>query len=110
MGKLETAEDVVRELHAGGMSIRAIASVAGRSPTTVMKILHEQGAQPDGKILLGTTVGLDGKVRPDRLYDTTERDNQIRELRASGKSLREIAAEVQCSVGTVHRILAGSFR
>ena len=64
----------------------------------------------DGKMVLGTTVGLDGKVRPDRLYDTTERDNQIRELRASGKSMREIAAEVQCSVGTVHRILAGSFR
>jgi DNA-binding NarL/FixJ family response regulator len=65
--------------------------MAGRSPTTVMKILHEQSARHDSKIVLDTTVGLDSKVHPNRLYDTTERDIQIRELLASGKSMRQIA-------------------
>ncbi len=49
--------------------------------------------------------GLDGKVRPSRRVDTGDRDGQIHALRAAGKSLRAIAAEVKCSVGTVARVL-----
>jgi AcrR family transcriptional regulator len=49
--------------------------------------------------------GLDGKLRPARKVDTAARDARIRELRARGMSLRAIAAEVDCSVGTVHRVL-----
>jgi DNA-binding NarL/FixJ family response regulator len=33
------------------------------------------------------------------------RDDRIRELRAGGWSMREIAAEVGCSVGTVHYVI-----
>ncbi|WP_420898503.1 helix-turn-helix domain-containing protein [Cryobacterium lactosi] len=50
-------------------------------------------------------MGLDGKVRPSRRVDTTERDARISELRASGISIRAIATSVGCSVGTVHRVL-----
>jgi transposase len=86
------------------MSIRAIAAVMGVSPTTVQKTL---AAPPDenGMIAVGMVMGLDGKMRPSRRFDTTQRDRQIRELRGDGKSIRAIAAETACSVGTVHRVL-----
>jgi DNA-binding NarL/FixJ family response regulator len=51
------------------------------------------------------TIGLDGKLRPAQRLDTTKRDKKIMKLRAQGKSVRAIAAEVGCSVGTVHRII-----
>jgi DNA invertase Pin-like site-specific DNA recombinase len=50
-------------------------------------------------------LGLDGKRRPDRRCDNTDHDAEIRALRADGKPIRAIAAEVGCSVGTVHRVL-----
>lgn len=49
--------------------------------------------------------GLDGKWRPNRRFDTTNRDRKIVLLRSGGRSIRTIAAEVGCSVGTVHRVL-----
>ncbi len=49
--------------------------------------------------------GRDGKVRPSGWPDTGDRDRQIHALRDAGKSLRAIAAEVKCSVGTVSRVL-----
>ncbi len=49
--------------------------------------------------------GRDGKVRPSGRADTGERDRQIHALHDAGKSLRAIAAEVKCSVGTVARVL-----
>jgi len=51
-------------------------------------------------------LGLDGKWRPNRRFDTTHRDRQIVLLRSARKSIRAIAAEVGCSVGTVHRVLS----
>jgi hypothetical protein len=39
--------------------------------------------------------GLDGKVRASRRFDTTDRDRQIHALRADGKSICAIAAEVK---------------
>jgi DNA invertase Pin-like site-specific DNA recombinase len=56
-------------------------------------------------ITYSRTVGLDGKVRPNRRFDTTARDERIRSLHADGSSMRAIATEVRCSVGTVHRVL-----
>jgi DNA-binding NarL/FixJ family response regulator len=53
----------------------------------------------------GKCLGLDGKIRPNRRFDTTHRDRKIVLLRSSGKSLRAVAAEIGCSVGTVHRVL-----
>ncbi|BDD83453.1 hypothetical protein TPB0596_32160 [Tsukamurella pulmonis] len=50
------------------------------------------------------TVGKNGKIYPARAAGP-ERDAQIRALRAEGVSVRKIAAEVGCSVGTVHRIV-----
>jgi DNA-binding NarL/FixJ family response regulator len=51
-------------------------------------------------------LGLDGKWRPNRRFDTTLRDRQIVTLRVvNGKSIRAIGAEIGCSVGTVHRVL-----
>ena len=49
--------------------------------------------------------GRDGKVRPSGRADTGDRDRQIHALHDAGKSLRAIAAEVNCSVGTVSRVL-----
>jgi DNA-binding NarL/FixJ family response regulator len=51
-------------------------------------------------------LGLDGKWRPNRRFDTTQRDIEIVLLRSGGKSIRAIAREIGCSVGTVHRVLS----
>lgn len=93
----------------GKMSIRAVAQTLGMSPTTVLK-LSRQANSPDenGMIFVGTCVGLDGKIRPSRRFDTTDRDERIRELRDAGQTVRAIAADVGCSVGTVHRIIRGA--
>jgi IS30 family transposase len=105
---IQTCEDVIRVLHRDAkMSIRTIAPIVGASPSTVMQILHEQSDLGGGRFVLGTTVGLDGRARPDRRYDTSERDRRIEQLREAGKSVREVAREVGCSVGTVHRVLKG---
>ena len=96
----------VRDLSAAGLSVRAIATALRVSPTTVLKILHLWNApDQDGMITATKITGLDGKVRLSRQVDTSARDSQIRELRAAGRSLRSIAAEVECSIGTVHRVL-----
>ncbi|MEI7717926.1 MAG: helix-turn-helix domain-containing protein [Mycobacterium sp.] len=52
-------------------------------------------------------LGLDGKWRPNRRFDTASRDRNIVGLRATGWSMRDIAAEMGCSVGTVHRVISG---
>ena len=90
-------------------SVRGVAKMVGLSPTTVMKALRERpgyDGDEDGNIVIDRRLGLDGKVRPSRRFDTTDRDARIRELRADGKSMRAIADEVRCSVGTVHRVLS----
>ena len=51
-------------------------------------------------------LGLDGKWRPNRRVDNTSRDRNIVGLRATGRSMRDIAAEIGCSVGTVHRVIS----
>jgi IS30 family transposase len=96
-----------------GMSVRAIAKVLGVSPSTAQRDLAEQRAGRDrdlgpGRISVGWTRGTDGKLRPNRRFDTTERDNQIRRLRQQRMSVRAIASEVGCSAGTVHRVLKAS--
>lgn len=91
----------VRDLRAAGMSVRGIAPATGASPTTVVKILHLLIEEP-----AETVTGLDGKKRPARRRDTTERDARIvTAYRDEGKTMRVIAREVGCSVGTVHRVL-----
>jgi DNA-binding transcriptional regulator YhcF (GntR family) len=90
------------------MSVRRAAQTLDLSPTTVQRArAHAADYQTaeDGTITVGRTIGLDGKLRPSRRFDTTARDNRIRELGAGGRSVRAIAAEVGCSVGTVHRVL-----
>ena len=49
--------------------------------------------------------GLDGRRRPARRTDTTERDELIRARRAEGLSLRAIALQAGCSHFTVARVL-----
>lgn len=91
----------------GGMSLRALAAVLRVSPAAVRRDLR--AAHPDagdGTILVGKCMGLDGKMRPDRRFDTTVRDDNIRQLRASGATMRDIATSAKCSVGTVHRVLS----
>lgn len=51
-------------------------------------------------------LGLDGRWRPSRRFDTAQRDRKIVLLRSARKSIRAIATEVDCSVGTVHRVLS----
>jgi DNA invertase Pin-like site-specific DNA recombinase len=96
----------IKEFREAGMSVRAIASATGISPTTVQKILNLL-YEPDehGMIRAWKAPGLDGKERLNRQVDTTDRDTHIRKLRATGKSIRAIAVETRCSVGTVHRVI-----
>jgi IS30 family transposase len=92
------------------MSVRALAAMLGISPTTVMSdIKSADGYAPneDGMIEVGKVMGIDGKVRPSRRIDTSRRDTLIRELFTAGHSMRSIALQVGCSVGTVHRTIAG---
>ena len=91
-----------------GMSLRTTASVLGVSKSTVQRIVssHDE-VLPDGRrvVTVGRVMGVDGKVRPSRRIDTTDRDAEIWKRRADGESLRQIAEAVECSVGTVHRVL-----
>jgi DNA-binding NarL/FixJ family response regulator len=57
--------------------------------------------------IIGHSLSRDGKYRPKRRIDTRNRDAAIRRLRSEGASIRTIAAELDWSVGTVHRVLAG---
>jgi hypothetical protein len=75
------------------------------SPSTVWRVAKSARSQT-----VGLSLGRDGKLRPDRRLDTSERDAEIYRLYAKGDdlgsmSMREIAAKVGCSVGTVHRII-----
>jgi len=94
---------------APSMSLRAIAAATGVSPMTVLRGLKADAdyqTAEDGTISYGMVLGLDGKRRPSRRFDTTTaRDSRICELRDAGQSVRAIAGEVGCSVGTVHRVL-----
>ena len=93
-----------------GFSLRSVAKLTGVSPATALR--DRRAGNPnydgdeDGVIEVSKVQGLDGKIRPSRRYDTTDRDQTIRRLRAEGKPLRTIATDVGCSVGTVHRVLA----
>lgn len=88
-------------------SIRGIARTMGMSPTTIHKVMRETRPDPDedGMIEHWPVLGLDGKRRPNRRFNTDARDEQIRALREEGRSVRAIAAELGCSVGTVHRVV-----
>lgn len=52
------------------------------------------------------TIGRNGRSYPAR-QAAVERDKSIRELRAEGLSVRQIAERAGCSVGTVHRVVKG---
>jgi DNA-binding NarL/FixJ family response regulator len=70
------------------------------SPSSVWRVEKtKRGRQ------MGLSRGRDGKLRPDRRSDTSRRDDEIYQLHTDGMSMREIAAKVGCSVGTVHRII-----
>jgi hypothetical protein len=90
------------------LSVRAAAELRGVSPSTVQRDRQRaDDYQPadDGTIPVRRLVGRDGKHRPSRRFDTTARDLRILALRRIGWSVREIAGEVGCSVGTVHRVI-----
>ena len=94
-----------------GISVRASAPALGVSPTTIQRErtkLPDYAPTPDGTIVVGQVMGLDGKVRPSRRYNTASRDQTILDLREKGGTIRQIAETVRCSVGTVHRVLKAS--
>lgn len=94
------------EQAAGGLSLRVIAATAGVSPATVLRDLRKVNPDPgDGTIRVGKTLGIDGKVRPNRRFYTGDRDAEILRRRDDGETIRAIAAAVGCSVGTVHRVV-----
>jgi DNA-binding NarL/FixJ family response regulator len=86
-------------------SVRVVAEdlkAAGldTSPSTVWRVAKSaRGRQ------IGLSLGRDGKLRPDRRFDTSQRDAEIYRLYVEDMSMREIAAKVGCSVGTVHRVI-----
>ncbi|MFD6815259.1 helix-turn-helix domain-containing protein, partial [Enteractinococcus coprophilus] len=76
-----SAEHAVRRKR----TAREVAEQLGVSPRTVRRFVAEP--------------------RDDYLGRAEQRRQQIRELREQGLSMRAIAAEVGCSVGTVHNAL-----
>lgn len=68
-----------------GWSVRELAEKAGVSPRSIINWTSEP--------------------RDAYLSRADERRQQIRELRQKGLSMRAIAAEIECSVGTVHNAL-----
>jgi transposase len=85
-------------------SLRTLAKQYGVSPSTIAKMVRkaeQDFEQQQPKLIMGR----DGKRRPDRRYDTSTRDAKIIGLRLEGYSLRQIASEVSCSIGTVFRIV-----
>lgn len=69
-----------------GWSVRELAEKTGASPRSIINWTSEP--------------------RETYLGRVEERRQQIRELREQGLSMRAIAAEVGCSVGTVHNALS----
>lgn len=67
------------------VSARILAERVGVSERTIKRYIAEPRAEYDAR--------------------TAARHTRIRELRAAGKSMREIAAEIGVSVGTVHYAL-----
>ncbi|MCH9729469.1 MAG: helix-turn-helix domain-containing protein [Actinomycetia bacterium] len=67
------------------MTARELGERFNRSPRTIRRIIAES--------------------REDWLERTQSRYQQIREMRATGMSMRAIAAELGCAVSTVHRAL-----
>ena len=53
-----------------------------------------------------TSTGADGRTRPtwDR-FNNDQTEQQVRELRQAGQSVRDIADTLGCSRGTAHRII-----
>jgi DNA-binding NarL/FixJ family response regulator len=106
----DLAKLIVTEVFDGYMpSIRAVAGLLQVSASTVVRTRQRNpGYLPDedGTIRVGKCKGLDGKIRPNRRFDTTDRDARIVQLRSAGKAVRAIAREVGCSVGTVHRVIS----
>lgn len=89
-------------------SQRRIAELLSISPSTVARRYERVliPDEPDGGFHVIPMTGADGKSRPSRSFDTSHRDAWIREQRAAGRSIRAIATDGQCSVGTVHRVLS----
>lgn len=69
----------------GGKSVRELAERTGFSTNTIIRWTSEP--------------------REDYLARAQGKRKRIQELRAQGLSMRAIATEVGCSVGTVHRYL-----
>jgi IS30 family transposase len=87
-------------------SIRALALARGVAPSTVhrhRKRRTDYRPNDDGTVM---SKGLDGKLRPAQQVDTTDRDKRIRKLHRAKMPMRAIAAEIGCSVGTVHRVIS----
>jgi predicted transcriptional regulator/lambda repressor-like predicted transcriptional regulator len=101
-------QELVAELHAEGLSTRAIAAAVGASKNTVTADLSQIGtpANPDDDIVdaeiveeepVTATIGLDGKTyqRPDKTRaGVALRDLKSRELAGQGMTSRQIAQEV----------------
>ena len=105
---VEQVAETIRSLRAI-MSYRAMAPVFGVSASTIYRIARLAVAPvtvKDGRLQVPVAKGLDGRMRPAVRYDTTGRDARIMELREDGLTIRAIAAEVGCSVGTVHRVIS----
>lgn len=66
-----------------GWSVRELAEKTGASPRAIISWTSEP--------------------RADYLARANEKRARVQELRAKGLSMRAIAAEIGCSVGTVHR-------
>lgn len=79
----------------------------GNSPgADSARVQQCENSSVEHRIPAGKILGLNGKLYPNQRFDATRRDRRIVTLRVmDGKTIRAIAAETGCSVGTVHRVL-----
>jgi len=69
------------------LTARELGAQFGRSPRTIRRIISEP--------------------RDDYLARAQERAERIRQMRESGMTMRAIAEQLDCAVGTVHYALKG---
>jgi len=104
----ESRSAIVSALKESGLSNRAIAERVRVDEKTVRNDLKCSGAEKSAPEHPEKTTGSDGKQYPVQASAGTvaKRRERVAEAKAEGRSVREIAAEVGVSVGTVAADLA----
>lgn len=89
------------------MQLAILQTFSTRSAAAQLGVSHSTVARWRAEMGLVKMTGKDGKVRMNHQNADLQnaRNALILRLRAEGRSVRNIASEARCSVGTVHRVI-----